>query len=190
MDLVAARTGHFELESGHHGGLWLDLDGMFAAPTALAPVVADLAARVELYGVDVVCGPLVGGALLAQPVAGLLGTGFAYTERVSTGTGELYSAQYRMPGSLAERLAGSRVAVVDDAINAASATRATVREVEAAGGRVAVLAAMLTLGPTPARYAAEAGLPLEAVAALDNAIWAPADCPRCAAGEPLVSGRE
>ena len=163
---------------------------MFASPMALTLLVEELAERVEPYRVDVVCGPLVGGALLAQSVAGLLGTGFAYTERVSAGTGELYSAQYRMPGSLAKRLARRRVAVVDDAINAGSATRATVREVEAAGGQVAVLAAMLTLGPIPARYAAEAGLPLEAVATFDNAIWPPADCPRCAAGEPLLTGRE
>jgi orotate phosphoribosyltransferase len=48
---------------------------------------------------------------------------------------------------------------------------------------------VLTLGRTPARIAAEAGLPLEAVATLDSEIWAPADCPRCAAGEPLVSAR-
>jgi orotate phosphoribosyltransferase len=30
LDLVAARHGHFRLESGHHGRLWLDLDSLFA----------------------------------------------------------------------------------------------------------------------------------------------------------------
>ena len=183
MDLVAARRGHFLLESGHHGELWLDLDAAFWSAAALDPVVDALAGR--LVGADAVCGPLAGGAFLAQLVAGRLGIGFAYTERVSAGDGALYSARYDLPVALAPRLAGRRVAVVDDVINAGSATRSTVAALVAAGADVVSLAAMLTLGATPARIAAEAALPLEALATLDAEIWAPADCPRCARGEPL-----
>jgi orotate phosphoribosyltransferase len=186
MNLVAARTGHFPLESGHHGELWLDLDAIFWTAAEVEPVVGALAERIAPHRVDVVCGPLVGGALLAQPVAARLGAGFAYTERTSTGSGELYSAEYRLPDAFGPRLAGRRIAVVDDVINAGSATRATLRAVEAAGGLPVVLAAMLTLGETPGRFAAEVGLPLEPVATLDNAIWAPVDCPRCAGEEPLA----
>lgn len=29
LDAVAASHGHFVYESGHHGDLWLDLDGLF-----------------------------------------------------------------------------------------------------------------------------------------------------------------
>jgi orotate phosphoribosyltransferase len=189
MDLVAARTGHFPLESGHHGELWLDLDVLCWSAAAVEPVVGALAERIGPYAVEVVCGPLVGGALLAQPVAARLGAGFAYTERSSAGSGALYSARYRLPDALGARLAGRRVALVDDVINAGSATRATLRAVRAAGGEPVVLAAMLTLGETPARVAADEGLPLEPVTTLDNAIWAPPDCPLCARGEPL-RGRE
>jgi orotate phosphoribosyltransferase len=185
MGLVGARTGHFPLESGHHGELWLDLDAAFRSPSALDPVVADLAARVARHRPDVVCGPLVGGAFLAQSVAARLGAGFAHTERVATGDG-LYSARYALPGALVPWLAGQRVAVVDDAVNAGSATRATMSALREAGAEVVVLGAMLALGGTPARVAADAGLPLEAVVTLDNAIWEPADCPRCARGETLL----
>jgi orotate phosphoribosyltransferase len=188
MNLVAARTGHFDLESGHHGELWLELDAIAWSAAALEPVVAGLAARIEPHAVDVVCGPLAGGAFLAQLVAARLDAGFAYAERTSVGSGALYSAEYRLPDALALRLAGHRVAVVDDVVNAGSATRATLRALRAAGAEPVVLAAMLTLGETPTRVAADEGLPLERLTTLDNAIWTPPDCPLCARGEP-VRGR-
>jgi orotate phosphoribosyltransferase len=37
IEALAARRGHFRLESGHHGELWLDLDPLFARPARLAP---------------------------------------------------------------------------------------------------------------------------------------------------------
>jgi len=188
MGLVGARTGHFRFESGHHGELWLDLDAVAWSAAALDPVVADLAQRIERYAPDAVCGPLVGGAFLAQLIAARLGVGFAHAERVSAGDGGLYSARYALPAALAHRLTGARVAVVDDVVNAGSATRATARSLRDAGAEVVVLAAMLALGDLPRAAAAELGVPLEAAAARGNALWEPAGCPRCARGEPLLTG--
>jgi orotate phosphoribosyltransferase len=39
LSLVHGRRGHFALESGYHGGLWLDLDPLFAEPRRIAPFV-------------------------------------------------------------------------------------------------------------------------------------------------------
>jgi len=80
LTLVGSRTGHFRLESGHHSELWLDLDQLFAPPAALQPFVAELASRVATYGIDTVCGPLYGGAFLAEFVALQLGVEFAFAE--------------------------------------------------------------------------------------------------------------
>src|SRR5215211_4576182 len=82
LELVAGRQGHFRLESGHHGGLWLDLDSLFCDPRRIAPFVAALAAAIRPYEVEAVCGPLLGGAFLAQLVAQALGAEFSFTERV------------------------------------------------------------------------------------------------------------
>jgi orotate phosphoribosyltransferase len=183
MGLMAARTGHFLLESGHHGDLWLELDGLFWSDAINAPAER-LADRIRPHAVDVVCGPLVGGALLAQLVAARLGVAFCYTERTSTGTG-LYSATYRLPAALRSRLPGRRVAVVDDVVNAGSAVRATLADLTAAGAEVVALGALLALGSTPATIAAGAGLPLEVLVTRPNEIWEPDRCPRCADGEPL-----
>src|SRR3954447_541532 len=108
IEALDARRGHFRLESGHHGELWLDLDGLFARPARLAPFVAELAERLSACGADVVCGPLVGGAFVAHAVAERLGIEAAWSERVAAPSGVgLYAARYRIPDALRDRLRGS-----------------------------------------------------------------------------------
>src|SRR5215204_6419129 len=67
--LLAGRQGHFRLESGLHGDYWCELDPLFVRPRALQPFVVELAARLARHQVEVVCGPLVGGAFVAQEIA-------------------------------------------------------------------------------------------------------------------------
>jgi orotate phosphoribosyltransferase len=184
LALMSARTGHFALESGHHGELWLELDALFWDPSALEPLAHRLADLIRPHAPDVVCGPLVGGAFLAHLVAARIGVRFCHTERASTGDG-LYAATYRLPDALTTRLTGLRVAIVDDVVNAGSAVRATLAALTPAGARPVALGALLALGTTPAAVAASAGLPLEAVATRENEIWEPGRCPRCANGDPL-----
>ncbi|HET6262862.1 MAG TPA: orotate phosphoribosyltransferase, partial [Chloroflexia bacterium] len=69
LELLSAREGHFRLESGYHGGLWLDLDPLFVMPGRIQPFVETFAERLKRHDVEAVCGPLVGGAFLAQAVA-------------------------------------------------------------------------------------------------------------------------
>jgi orotate phosphoribosyltransferase len=186
IEALSARRGHFQLESGHHGELWLDLDGLFARPTRLRPFVIDLAEQLSESGADVVCGPLVGGAFVAQAVAERLGTEASWTERVAAPPhGGLYAARYRIPDALRGGLRDRSVAVVDDVVNAGSATRATIADLRACGARPVALGALLVLGQGAARLARAEGLALASVAELANAIWEPADCPLCAAGVVL-----
>jgi orotate phosphoribosyltransferase len=186
IETLAARRGHFQLESGHHGELWLDLDALFARPARLAPFVAELAERLSGSGAEVVCGPLVGGAFVAQAVAERLGIEASWTERVAAPSGAgLYAARYRVPDALRGRVRGRSVAVVDDVVNAGSATRATIADLRACDARPVALGALLVLGEGAARLAGAEGLALASVAALENAIWAPAECPLCAAGVAL-----
>jgi hypothetical protein len=42
LELLSARRGHFVLESGHHGNLWLDLDSLFLRPARLRPFARNL----------------------------------------------------------------------------------------------------------------------------------------------------
>jgi orotate phosphoribosyltransferase len=186
VSLLTARHGHFRLESGHHGDLWLDLDCLFLRPAALRRFVAELAGRLAAHRPDAVGGPLVGGALLAQMVAAELGAEFYYAERFVRPPGDgLSPVDYRIPAGLRGSLRGKAVAVVDDVINAGSAVRGTVAGLETCGARPVAVGALLVLGSAAARFAAGAGVPLEGLAHRPAGLWAPPDCPLCAAGVPL-----
>jgi orotate phosphoribosyltransferase len=186
LRLVAGRRGHFRMESGLHSGLWLDLDSLFVEPRRIAPFVAAFAERLRPYGVDAVCGPLLGGAFLAQLAAHALGTECYFTERVQAGEGSgLFQARYRLPPAIAARVRGKRVAMVDDVMSAGSSLRATDAELRAHGAEPVVAGALLILGMIGVDYFAGRGIAVEAAAREDFAMW-PADaCPLCAAGVPL-----
>jgi orotate phosphoribosyltransferase len=178
LELLEARRGHFLLESGHHGDLWLELDRLFERPARLEPFAADLGRRLTAHEIEGVCGPLTGGAFLAQAIATLHGLGFTWSERSAGG--------YRIPGALRGGLAGRKVAIVDDVVNAASATRATLAELRACGARTVAIGALVTLGTAADAFAESEGLALERLATLPNTLWEPSRCPMCAAGEPLA----
>ncbi len=188
LALVAGRRGHFRLESGYHGGLWLDLDPLFVEPARVAPLVAALAAALRPHAVAAVCGPLLGGAFLAQLVARALDAEFWFTTRVDgahDASGGLFRARYALPPALAARAAGRRVAMVDDVMSAGSSLRATDAELRAHGAVPVVAGALLVLGDVGARWFAEHGVAVEAVAREPYELWTPETCPRCAAGVPL-----
>jgi len=192
--LLAAREGHFKLESGHHGSVWLDLDSLFLRPNALQRFAVELANRLSPHKVEAVCGPLTGGAFLAELVASQLDVQFYYTERIQDPQGDaLYSAQYKLPKALREKIRGMAVAIVDDAIHAGSAVRSTIADVEACRARPVALGALLVLGPFISDYAADRRMPLEYIGRLPGAFWIPSACPLCASGIPLehvpTSGR-
>jgi orotate phosphoribosyltransferase len=186
FELMAARRGHFLLESGHHGELWLDVDRLFIRPDRVRRFAAALAGRIPPYHVDAVCGPLTGGAFLAQMVAEELGVAFVYADRVvQPAAAGLFPITYPIPAEFHDFVCGRRVAVVNDVNNAGSAVRGALASLHAAGAQPVALAALLVLGDAAAELAASAGIPLETLAHAPNRIWPPANCPFCAAHVPL-----
>jgi orotate phosphoribosyltransferase len=181
LRLLTARAGHFRLESGHHGNLWLDLDQLFVRPKRLAPFTTDLAGRLAPHGVEVVCGPLLGGAFVAQAVAALSDMDCCWTERHSGQS----TVEYVLPPALAPVVRGRRVAVLDDVVSAGSAVSGTVQAVRVAGGIPVAVGALLVLGGSADRLGAAERMAVEYVAHRPNPLWSPVACPLCAAGEPL-----
>ena len=186
LELVAGRRGHFRMESGYHSRLWLDLDPLFTEPRRIEPFVAELTNALRRYNVAGVCGPLLGGAFLAQLVAQTLAVEFYYTERVMPPEpGGLYQARYHLPPAVAYRIHGKQVAMVDDVMSAGSALRGTYTELQANGAVPVVAGALLVLGSAGADFFSERGVAVEAVVRDDFEMWLPADCPLCTAGQPL-----
>lgn len=187
LGLVSARRGHFRLESGYHSALWLELDALFAQPREIAPFVAALSERIRAHGASVVCGPLLGGAFLAQLVAHSLDIEFCFTERApNTDTNDaLYAARYVLPRPFHARVRGQRVAIVDDVMSAGSALRGTFTELSAHGATTIVAGALLVLGSRGVDFFAERKIAVESVCRDEFELWAPEECPHCAAGTPV-----
>jgi orotate phosphoribosyltransferase len=183
LTLAAARPGHFQLESGHHSGLWLDLDSLFADPRRIKPFVDTLADALRPHQVSVVCGPLLGGAFLAQLVAQTLAAEFCFTERVMPAELDgLFQARYVLPPAFRQRLRGKRIAIVDDVMSAGSALRGTYAELKTQDAAPVVAGALLVLGSMGADFFAGKGLAVEAAARASYDLWLPADCPLCIGG--------
>lgn len=142
--------------------------------------------RLAHYEITAVCGPLVGGAMIAQSIATALDAEFYYTERSISARGEaLYPVEYRIPKSLRGRLAGKQVAIIDDVINAGSAVRKTLGELQACGAEPIVIGALMVLGTAAATFCAGQNIPLESLAQYQSSLWLPSECPLCAAHIPL-----
>jgi len=187
VDLMARRSGHFRFESGHHGDRWLEPDLLLQRPTALRPFAIALAQRLQRGPpFEVVCGPLTGGAFLAQMVAEQCDVNFAFAERFAPPPSDaLYQVRYRIPDALRDGLRGATVAIVNDVTNAGSAVRGTYEDLVACGARPVAIGTLIALGHWSTSFAAQNDLALEALERLGNNLWTPIDCPLCAAGEPL-----
>ena len=185
LDLAQARRGHFQMESGLHCGMWFDLEAMFADQAALDPFVTQLAQSLRRHNIEAVCGPLTGGAFLAQLLARLLGSEFYFTTPAPPeGTGA-FSARYQLPPGIGHRLLGKRVAIVDDVMSAGSSLRATLIAIESHGAIPVVVGALHVLGSTGADFFKERGLRIETTGRTPFDSWRPPECPLCAAGVPL-----
>jgi len=190
LNLLSPKMGHFLLESGHHGDLWLDLERLFLRPRLLQPVTDELATRLQPLQIDAVCGPLVEGAYTGLLVAEKLDVEFIYSERYSRPAQALFPAGYRVPAALRDALRGMRLAIVNDVINAGSAVKGTFTDLQACGANVVAIGALLVLGGAAAEFAGQMNLALVTLAEAPNHLWTVEECPLCAAGVPLedVSG--
>jgi orotate phosphoribosyltransferase len=177
--LARPRRGHFDLGTGFHGDLWLDLDALFLRPALLSPWIRELAGRLREHRADAVCGPMEGGAFLALAIAGILETAFlpAYRE----GQGYRLAGVPGVPG-VPGGISGWRVAIADDAVNAGTAVRACAGLLRGHGAVPVAVAALLAVGPASA---AVPEVPCYAAAALDSHAWPEDGCPLCARGTPL-----
>jgi orotate phosphoribosyltransferase len=178
LELARPRRGHFDLGTGFHGDVWLDLDALFLRPALLRPHVGLLAGTLGQHRIDAVCGPLEGGAFLACALADRLEAAFlpAYREQ---------GTAYRLPG-VPGGITGWRVAIADDAINAGTAVRACAALLLSRGAVPVAVAALLSLGPASTSVAEGISVPFYTAATVDSQAWPAAQCPLCAGDIPLT----
>jgi orotate phosphoribosyltransferase len=181
IQLAQPSRGHFDLGTGYHGDVWLDLDALLLRPASLRQPVRWMADRLREHAVDAVCGPVEGGAFLAYAVCDLLTAAFLPGYRTP---GETAGYHLRpVPGGIA----GWRVGIVDDAVNAGTAVTACVEAARAQGAVPVAVTSLLALGDASTTIPEQLGLPFYPAAALSSQTWPARQCPLCAEVIPLTT---
>ena len=76
--------------------------------------------------------------------------------------------------------------IVNDVVNAGSAVRGTIADLEANGALPVAIGALATLGDEATRFAAARPIALETLASFPNELWTPSECPQCRQGIPFT----
>ena len=186
---VLMLDGHFDYGNGYHGRVYLNPHRIFRQPSLIWRLAQDLIAILPdeiITGTEVVAGPVLGGALFAHTIAGLLDgrrslshppTSFAPISEDAKGA-LLLRPFYQSV------VKGKRVLLADDVRNTGETFGHAKAVIEAAGGRVIAsaeicdrLEAMVDLGVP--------NFALTEYPAPEN--HRVGDCPMCQAGIPITS---
>ncbi len=174
-EVGALQEGHFLLSSGRHSDRYIEKFALLMRPRETEQVCRGFTERFANAGVETVAGPTTGGILLAFEVARQLGVRAVYAERAEGGPGR----EFRRGATFRP---GERVLVVDDILTTGGSVRDTLAAL--ARHRVEVVGVGVLVDRSGGQV--DFGVPLVPLLALDIATYAPADCPLCRAGRPLV----
>jgi orotate phosphoribosyltransferase len=183
--------GHFDYGNGFHGRAYLNPHQLFRHPSMIWRVAQDLLDVIPYdlaNSVEVVAGPVTGGALLAHTLAGLLDGRRSLTHAPCEFAPFNYEAgqvsRFTLRRSYAKALSNKRVLLADDVRNTGKTFEQCAALVRAAGGTVVGtveiydrLEAVVDLG-VPNISLVDYGAPTNY----------PADeCPLCRAGTPVTT---
>ena len=176
----ALLEGHFRLSSGLHSSQYLQCARVLMDPALATRIGADLAAALrDVPGADkpaAVVAPAIGGILVAHELARGLGCRGLFTERQE-------GIMLLRRGFTLE--AGEEVVVAEDVITTGGSTKEVIDAVRTRGARVVAVASVVDRSGG----AADFGVPLRSLLALDIPTFPPATCPLCAkGGKPEMPG--
>ena len=181
-------NGHFDYGNGYHGRDYLNPHKLFRQPSAIwrfAQDVLDVLPESVIGETEVVVGPVMGGALLAHTIAGLMDGRRSLTHPQCS----FAPISQDRDGALVIRdfyntvVRGRRVLLVDDVRNTGKTFEKGKALIEAAGGRVIATAqiydrmeAIVDLGVP--------NYPLAEYKAPENELAE--SCSMCRAGQPIT----
>lgn len=181
--------GHFDYGNGYHGRVYLNPHRLFRQPSAIwryGQDLIDILPDTVTHAADVVAGPVMGGALLAHTMAGLMDgrrplthPPYSFAPISSDPDGTLVIRPFYRTV-----LSGKRVLLVDDVRNTGKTFERARAVIEDAGGQVIATAEIYDR----MEAVVDAGVPNYALAeykAPDN--YVAGECPLCRAGEPITT---
>lgn len=126
---------HFVYKAGGHGKAYVNKDAIFRFPDVLEKLATEIAFRARDWGIEAVCGPTVGGALIASYVAKAL-TRFTGRKIIAAFADEDNGTKIVKRGYQND-IKGKRVLVTEDIINSGDSCAKTVIAIKQVGGTVA-----------------------------------------------------
>jgi orotate phosphoribosyltransferase len=186
---VLMLDGHFDYGNGYHGRAYLNPHRIFRQPSLIWRLAQDLLEVMPeslVSATQVVAGPVMGGALLAHTIAGLL-DGRRDLRHPPTSFAPL---SIDAAGALALRpvyrsvVSGRRVLLADDVRNTGKTLERAKAVIEEAGGTVLATAVICD------RLEAIVDLGVPNVALAEYRVsenYLAVECPMCRAGEPITA---
>jgi orotate phosphoribosyltransferase len=185
---VLMRDGHFDYGNGFHGRVYLNPHQLFRHPSTiwrLAQDLLDVMPSALLEQTQIVAGPATGGALLAHTLAGLLDGRRALTHPAcSFAPFTPADSTFTLRSYYRRLMKGARVLLADDVRNTGKTFQRCAELVTEAGGTL--LATVEICDRMEAIV--DIGVPNYALveyAAPEN--YPAAQCPMCAAGQPVTT---
>jgi orotate phosphoribosyltransferase len=166
----AILSGHFELTSGRHSGVYVQKARILERPEQTVALAREMASWYP--EIDVVVAPAVGAVVLGFAVALVAGARSVFAER-EEGRLRLRRGFTIEPDE--------RTLVVEDVVTTGGSAAEAYELVGALGGRRLGVAALVD------RSAAPLGFPLRSVLRLEADSWDRASCPLCQTGMPVDS---
>jgi orotate phosphoribosyltransferase len=179
-DAGALLEGHFLLSSGLHSDKYFQCARLMQYPDkaerALAALVGRLrgAMRDGKIAVDLVCGPALGGVIVAYEIGRQLGVPAIFTERDANGAMSLRRGFTVNPGD--------HILITEDVVTTGKSSLESIAVLEALGASVTGIACIVD------RRASDAvlELPVYAACTMSVATWTADECALCRTGVPAV----
>ena len=175
----ALLSGHFRLSSGLHSSEYLQCALVLQYPDLAENLCRELASRLELRGskIDAVVSPAIGGIIVGQEVAKVLGGRAIFCER------EEDKMKLRRGFKIEKK---EKVVIVEDVITTGSSVKEIIKIVQGIGGKVEGIGVIVDRSkPSLSDELATLNLPLNSLLRIDIETYSPEECPICKKGIPL-----
>lgn len=177
---------HFVLASGRHSEKYVNKDVLYSHPEEFDDVCLEISRRFNSCDMDIVIGPVVGGALIAQSVA--LHSTCCVERSIRAVFSDKVAGKdsYTIKRGYEKLIPGARVLIVEDILTTGGSAAKVVAEVKKLGGIPVGFAAICNRGGVTKK---DLGLPedirFESLLNLDIETFSEEECPMCKAGVPV-----
>ncbi len=167
----ALLDGHFRLSSGRHSDRFIQKFRILEDPAIVEEIATTFSERVRALAPTVVVSAAVGGIVLGYETARQLGLKAIFVEK-ENGVPSLRRGFVLEPGD--------RALVVEDVVTTGGSVREVLDVVRARGAEAVAVCVIVRRQPS------DFGVDTFALLDLPVVSYDPAECPQCAAGEPLT----